>query len=103
MICSRSRNGRSWFITFSEATDAGQSYVGIHRDPDTRRVHFTDIQYPHVEVIEKLLEAQPNYQTLVDLFSKYASPEIASKALNNFIKASLDSRLILGYALAHQN
>jgi len=85
------------------AEDAGQYYVGIHRDPDTGRVHFTDIQYPHVEVIEKLLEAQPNYQTLVDLFSKYASPEIASEALNNFIKASLDSKLLLGYSISCQN
>lgn len=83
--------------------DSGQYYVCIHRDPDSGRVHFTDIQYPHLEVIEKLSENEQSYQTLLKIFAKYASPEIAGHALNNFIEASLDSRLILGYAITNQN
>jgi hypothetical protein len=78
--------------------DEGQYFVCLHREPETGKVRFTDIKYPHVELLEKLSTEKVNYRNLLELFQKYASEEEATIALTQFLKAALESGLILGFA-----
>lgn len=78
--------------------DAGQYFVCLHREPETGKVQFTDIKYPHLELLEKLGNERANFSTLVKIFQKYASEENATIALSTFLKASIKSELILGFA-----
>jgi hypothetical protein len=85
------------------ANDKGHYFVSLHRDPDTGRVLFTNIQYPHVEVIEKLASEPVNFEKLLEIFLQYASEEQARTMLEHFIDAALQSKLILGHALLNSN
>ncbi len=78
--------------------DKGQYFVSLHREPESGKVRFTDIKYPHVELIEKLSNNQSNFSSLLKIFQKYASEEEAIIALSQFLKASLESQLILGFS-----
>lgn len=83
--------------------DKGQYFVSMHRDPETGRVHFTDMQYPHVEVIE-ILSLQPHdFHVLLEIFLKYAPFKEASEALTIFLEDSLKSNLLLGFEITNQN
>lgn len=81
------------------AEDLGQYFVSLHREPETGKVLFTNIKYPHVELIEKLLSEEVNYTALLEIFLKYASEEDATIALTQFLKASIESKLILGFSV----
>ncbi|MGC9352812.1 MAG: DNA-binding domain-containing protein, partial [Mariniphaga sp.] len=76
-------------------------FVSLHREPETGRVLFTNMQYPHVQVIEKLAQEPVNFDQLLKIFLQYA-PEIqARQALHDFVHASLSSKLILGKAIKY--
>ena len=77
--------------------DAGQYFVCLHREPKTGKVQFTDIKYPHLELLEKLGNEKTDFKALLKIFQKYASKENAIIALTQFLKAALESRLILGF------
>ena len=78
--------------------DTGQYFVSLHREPKSGKVQFTDIKYPHVELLEKLGNENAVFSTLLKIFQKYASEEDATIALTQFLKASLESELILGFS-----
>ncbi|HKK82479.1 MAG TPA: putative DNA-binding domain-containing protein [Prolixibacteraceae bacterium] len=83
--------------TISE-NDKGVYFVTLHREPETGKVLFTNIGLPHAQLIEKL-QAQPaGFIELLSIFTEYAPQKQAEEALVAFINASLDSKLILGYA-----
>ncbi len=77
--------------------DKRQYFVSVHRVTDKSKVRFTDLQYPHVEVLQKLAEAPVNFIRLMEVFTKYGDAETATNALIHFLKAALRSKLILGY------
>ncbi|MCD6179296.1 MAG: putative DNA-binding domain-containing protein [Bacteroidales bacterium] len=77
--------------------DAGQYFVSLHREPKTGKVLFTDIKYPHLEILEKLANEKADFKALLEIFKKYASEENAIIALRQFLKAALNSKLILGF------
>mgnify|MGYP005838916787 CR=1 FL=1 len=77
--------------------DQGQYFACMHRDPESGRVEFSNLQYPHVELIEHLSNQPINYKDAFQLFLKYTTEYEASHALNGFIQASLESKLILGF------
>jgi len=80
------------------AKDRTQYFVSLHRELETGKVIFTDIKYPHVELIELLLSGEANFGALLKIFLKYAKEEDAIIALSQFLKASIESKLILGFA-----
>ncbi len=80
------------------AEEKGHYFVCLHREPETGKVLFTDINYPHVELIEMLLNEKANYNTLLKIFLKYANKKEATQALSQFLKASIESKLILGFS-----
>ena len=77
--------------------DTGQYFVCLHREPETGKVQFTDIKYPHLELLEKLGNEKTNFSALLKIFQKYAPKEEAIIALTQFLKAAMESRLILGF------
>lgn len=78
-------------------------FVSLHREPETGRVLFTNIHYPHVQLIEKLAQKPVCFEELLKIFLQYAPKEQAQKALRDFINASLDSKLMLGQAIIHSS
>lgn len=80
------------------AEDSGQYFVCLHREPETGKVQFTDIKYPHLELLKKLGNKKTDFNALLKIFQKYASEENAIIALTQFLKAALESRLILGFS-----
>jgi len=83
--------------------DKGVYFVSLHREPETGRVLFTNMQYPHVQVIEKLAQEPVNFEELLKIFLQYAPEEQARRALRDFVYASLDSKLFLGQAIIHSS
>jgi len=77
--------------------DKDQYFVCLHREPESGKVIFTDIKYPHVELIELLLSGEANFGRLLKIFLKYAKEEEAVIALNQFLNASIESKLIFGF------
>lgn len=77
--------------------DKGTYFVCLHRHPATGRVLFTDIHYPHVQVIELLADHPAPEKELLSVFLNYAREPEAQQALDDFIFASLSSKLILGF------
>lgn len=77
--------------------DRGQYFVSLHREPESGNVEFSNLQYPHVELLELMGNGSTNFQSLLEIFLKYIDEYQATEELNKFIKASLDSRLILGF------
>lgn len=80
------------------AEDSGQYFVCLHREPETGKVQFTDIKYPHLELLEKLGNKKTDFNALLKIFQNYATEENAIIALTQFLKAALESRLILGFS-----
>jgi uncharacterized protein len=83
--------------------DRGHYFVSLHREPETGRVLFTNMQYPHVQVIEKLAQQPVSFDELLKIFLQYAPEEQAQRALRDFVDASLSSKLILGKAIIHSS
>lgn len=81
--------------------DKSHYFVSLHRKPETGRVLFTNMQYPHVQIILKLAQEPVKFEELLKIFLQYAPEEQARQALSQFIHASLDSNLLLGHALIH--
>jgi hypothetical protein len=88
--------------TISE-NDKGAYFVILHREPETGNVQFTNIGLPHALIIEKLLAKPVGFNELLSVFTKYAPKKQAEEALNAFIDASLESKLMLGYAKNDQS
>lgn len=80
------------------AEDEGQYFVCLHREAESGKVQFTDIKYPHVELIQMLLNEASNFNKLLSVFLKYASEEDAIIALSQFLSAGIESELILGFS-----
>jgi uncharacterized protein len=80
-------------------SDKGQYYTSLHREPDTGKVIFTDLGMPHVQLIDSLYNGRTNYQQMLEIFYRYASENEAKMALDHFIKASLKSKLLLGFLI----
>ncbi|MDA3906542.1 MAG: DNA-binding domain-containing protein [Bacteroidales bacterium] len=78
--------------------DESQYFVCLHREQETGKVRFTDIKYAHVELIETLLNKDVSFTALLKIFLKYAKEEDAIIALSQFLKASIESKLILGFS-----
>jgi len=83
--------------------DKGVYFVSLHREPETGRVLFTNMQYPHVQVVEKLVQEPLNFEKLLRIFLQYAPKKQARQALSDFVHASLDSKLFLGQAIIHSS
>jgi hypothetical protein len=83
--------------------DKGHYFVSLHREPETGKVLFTNIQYPHVQVIEKLAQDPVSFEKLLEIFLQYAPEKQARRALLDFIDASISSKLILGQAILHSS
>lgn len=83
--------------------DKGAYFLSLHREPETGRVLFTNMQFPHVQVIEKLAQEPVNFEELLKIFLQYANEEQAHQALKQFIDASLSSKLFLGQAIMHSS
>ncbi len=83
--------------------DKGHYFVSLHREPETGRVLFTNMQLAHVQVIERLAEKPVTFEELLNIFLQYAAEDIARKALRDFVHASLSSKLILGEAIIHSS
>jgi len=81
-----------------EEADKGQYFVCLHRESETSKVLFTDIKYPHIELIEKLSNEMTGFDDLLEIFQKYGTKEEATNALSQFLKSALKSNLILGFS-----
>jgi hypothetical protein len=79
--------------------DKGHYFVSLHREPETGKVLFTNMQYPHVQVIEKLAQEPVSFEKLLEIFLQYAPEKQARQALGQFIRASLQSKLLLGFSM----
>lgn len=78
--------------------DKGQYFVCLHRESETGKVQFTDIKYPHIELLEKLSNEESGFDDLLEIFQKYATKEEATIALSQFLNSALKSKLILGFS-----
>jgi len=83
--------------------DKGHYFVSLHREPETGRILFTNMHYPHVQVIEKLAQEPVNFEELLKIFLQYAPEQEAREALQQFINASLNSKLLLGQAIINSS
>lgn len=77
-------------------SDQGHYFLSLHRQPETGRVVFTNIQYPHVQVIARMAKEPASFEELLKIFLRYADEKQARKSLQIFIDAALQSKLILG-------
>lgn len=77
--------------------EKGQYFVCLHCNHESGAVQFTNVRYPHVEVLEKLLHKKEKFNSLLTTFLKYASKEDAVIALSQFLKSSIVSILILEF------
>jgi uncharacterized protein len=84
-------------------SDKGQFFVCMHREPESGRIEFSNLQYPHVELLESLSNSSANFNSSLKIFTKYTTKKQAKIELTNFINASIKSRLILGYESSNKS
>lgn len=77
-------------------TDKGDHFAVLHRHPDSSKVIFTRINLPHYHLLQMMNEGT-TYDAMLQLFREYAPKREAEAALQAFVEAAMQSKLILGF------
>lgn len=80
-----------------KAKDKGQYFVAIHRHPENGKVIFTNIQYPHVLLLQALNEKPINFKDVKILLKDFLNEPKSINMLFNFIENGLKKKLFLGF------
>lgn len=77
-----------------EATDRGDYFMAIHRNPETGSVHFTNLAVPYVDVLEQLSEESLSKENIKQILNQYVDLSLVELVLENFLTQSIDNKLL---------
>ena len=85
------------FVHQISEKDKGQYFVSIHRDIHDKQVHFNEISYPHVLLLEELLHNQQPMNDLFHIYEQFLPLEQAKKETLKFLQFAMQQGLLLGF------
>lgn len=78
--------------------DKGAHFVTVHRNINTKKVHFNDLSYPFVEMLLATHEKDCRFDDLQHLLLKYETQmDLNAERVLKFINFALEQQLILGF------